>query len=269
MSETHLLISIKAKVFHVKENKFCSEKEWYNCWNPQISVQQNFNSLLHFVQEQNYQWWKRSPKRKQCVDLSSNPFISLSPAVFQVLTSLALFYFKSHSSYFMESFPLPDSRSGGWNFREYIGPFPCLDFTMFPLQVCCMKIVCIINQQGTALLIGTRLSKFYKSKNAHWRCDISSRGSSLWFLTTFKNAFVHISLQEFALCCITSKKWWVTSKMSPSEPCQKQRTYGEPQQGKVQRTTDQVSPGWSLSLWNYRLQCHGETLTLVLGECGE
>lgn len=201
MTETQLLISIKAKVFHVKENKFCSEREWYNCCNPQISVQWSFNSLLHFVQEQNYEWWKRSPKRKQSVDSSSNPFISLSPAVFWVLASLGLFYFKCRRSYFMKSFPLPDSRSGGWNFREYIGPFPSLDFNMFSLQVCCMKIVCIFNQQGIALLIDTptRLSKFYRSKNAHWRCDISSRGHDLWFLTTIKNAFVHISLQEFAM----------------------------------------------------------------------
>lgn len=48
----------------IKENKFCSERQWYNCWNPQISVKRNFNSLLHFVQEKNYQWWKQSPKGK-------------------------------------------------------------------------------------------------------------------------------------------------------------------------------------------------------------
>ena len=171
----------------------------------------------------------------------------------------------------MESFPLPDSWSGHWNLTGCIGPFPSPDFNMFSLQIYCIKIVCIINQQEIALLIdtSTRLSKFYKSKNAHWRCDISSRGHNLWFLTTIKNAFVHISLQEFALCYITSKEWWVTSKMSPSEPCQKQHTYGEPQQGKVPTTADQVSPGWSWSSWNYWLQFPGETLMLVLGEYGE
>lgn len=92
------------------EAKFCSESKLYNCLNPQISVQWNFNSLLHFVQEQNYQWWKWSPKRKQCADSSINPFISQSPAVFWVLSSLALFYFKCWSSYFMDSFSLPDWR---------------------------------------------------------------------------------------------------------------------------------------------------------------
>lgn len=271
MSGTQLLISIKAKVFHVKENRFFSEREWYNCSNPQISVQWNFNSPLHFVQEQNYQWWKRSPKRKKCVDSSSNPLSSSSPAVFWVLTSLALFYFECRSPYFLESFPLPDSRSGGWNFGEHTGPFPSLDFNMFSLQVCCMKVVHTVHQRGIARLIDTStgLSKFYKSKNAHWSCDISSWGHDLSILTTIKNVFVHVSLQEFALCYIRIKQWWVTSKTSPSGPCQKQHPYGESQQGKVPKTADQVSPGWWPSSWNYWLQFPRETLLLILGEYRE
>lgn len=65
-----------------------------------------------------------------------------------------------------------------------------------------MKIVCVVNQQETALVIdkSTRLSKFYKSKNTHCRCDISSCGHNLRFSTTIMNVFLHVTRQEFALC---------------------------------------------------------------------
>lgn len=171
----------------------------------------------------------------------------------------------------MESFSLPDSRSGGWNFRECTSLFASLDLNMFSLEVCCMKIVYVVNQQEIALVLdkSTRLSKFYKSENTHCRCDISSCGHNLWFSTTVKNVFVHVTLQEFALCYAVSKEWWVTSKISSSKSCQKQCSYGEPLQEKIWRTADQVSPGWSPSSLNYQVQFPGETLVQVLGGYGE
>lgn len=125
----------------------------------------------------------------------------------------------------MESFPFPGSRSGGRNFRECTSPFPSLDLSMFSLEVCCMKIVCIVNQEKIVLAIekSTRHSKFYKSKNTHCRCDISSCGHSLWFSATIKNVFVHFTLLEFALCYV-SKEWWIKSKISPSKSCQRECT---------------------------------------------
>lgn len=108
-----------------------------------------------------------------------------------------------------------------------------------------MKIVCAVNQQEIALLIDkcTRLSKFCKSKNTHCRCDISSCGHSLWFSATIQSVFVHVALQEFALCCAVSKEWWITSKTSPSKSCQKQCAYKDPLQEKIWRAAEQVSPG--------------------------
>lgn len=171
----------------------------------------------------------------------------------------------------MESFLIPGSRSGGWNFRECTSPFPSLDLNMFSLEVSCMKVVCVVNQQEIALVIdkSTRFSKFYKSKNTHCRCDISSCSQNLWFSTTIKNIFVHVTLEEFALCYAVSKEWWVTSKTSPSKSCQKQCTYKEPVQEKNWRTAGQVSPGWSPSSLNYQFQFPEETLMQISSVYGE
>lgn len=101
------LISIEAKVFHLKEKKFCYDWEWYNCWSPQTSMRWDFNSLLYFVQKQNDQLWKRSPKRKWCIDLSSRAIISLGPAVFWAPTQVTLLCFRWHSSHLWKAFFFP------------------------------------------------------------------------------------------------------------------------------------------------------------------
>lgn len=98
-----------------------------------------------------------------------------------------------------------------------------------------MKTRCTNSQRGIALLMDTptSLSTWYKSKNALGRCDLSSRGHNLSFLTTIKKALVHISLQEFAQRYVTSKEWGITRKTSLPEPCQKRHTW---------RATAGVSP---------------------------
>lgn len=75
MRETQLLISTKSKIFHVKENKFCSERECYNFWNPSISVQ--WNSLFHFVLEQNYRCEKDSQKENNVLIHQATNFLFL------------------------------------------------------------------------------------------------------------------------------------------------------------------------------------------------
>lgn len=116
--------------------------------------------------------WKWLPKRKQCIDSSNNTFFSSGLLVFFGFW-LGLLCFVSDASVFYGK--LSSSGFKIWNFRECTSPFPSLDLNMFSPEVCCLKIVCVVNQQEIALVIdkSTRLSKFYKSKNTHCRCDMS------------------------------------------------------------------------------------------------